>query len=91
MVGYNAITIKLMPESPSSNLTKLKEEAKKAIEKVGGVFNSSKEEPIAFGLVSLVIRIGLKEDQSADALEEELSKLENVKSVEIVDVRRAIG
>jgi len=89
--GLNILTIKLMPESPSVDLAKVKSDAESVVKKIGGVFNSSREEPIAFGLKAVIIIVGLKEDKSPDLLEEGLGKIEHVQSVDVIDVRRAFG
>jgi len=89
--GLNILTIKLMPNSPSADLLKVKADAEAAVKKVEGIFNSSREEPIAFGLKAVIIIVGLKEDKSPELLEEELAKIKNVQSVEVTDVRRAFG
>ena len=89
--GLNILRIKLMPESPSADLNKMKADAESTVKKVGGIFNGSIEEPIAFGLNALIITAGLKEDRSPELLETELAKIEHVQSVEVIDVRRAFG
>jgi len=89
--GLNILTIKLMPDSPSADLAKVKAGAEAIVKKIGGVFNSSREEPIAFGLKAVIIIVGLKEDKSPDLLESGLGKIEHVQSVEVIDVRRAFG
>ena len=49
-------------------------------------------EDIAFGLKALKITFVMDESiGSADALEEQLKEIEGVKSVETIDVRRALG
>ena len=55
-----AIQFKIMPESPDVDLEKMKEDLKKATESFeSGVFSEAKEEPIAFGLVALIVTIAL--------------------------------
>ena len=90
--GLNILTIKLMPDSPSTDLAKVKEDVAAVVKKIdGGIFHSSKEEPIAFGLKALIIIVAIKESQSPDALETSLGKIEHIQSVEVTDVRRAFG
>ena len=90
--GLNILTIKLMPDSPSTDLAKVKSDVSEIVKKIdGGIFHSSREEPIAFGLKALIIVIAIKESQSPDFLETELAKVEHVQSVEVTDVRRAFG
>ena len=61
--GLNILTIRLMPESPSVDLAKVRADAETIIRKLG-IFNSAKEEPVAFGLKAVIIIAGLKEDKS---------------------------
>ena len=80
-----------MPDSPSTDLVKVKEDVAEIVKKLDGIFHSSKEEPIAFGLKALIIIVAIKEEQSPDALETDLGKIEHVQSIEVTDVRRAFG
>jgi len=74
-------------------LSKIESEAKKKII----AFSNNKEmkseqEPIAFGLKALKITFVSDESKgSTDALEENIKKIAGVNSVEVIDVRRAIG
>ena len=87
------VTLRIMPNSPSADLSKIEPQAKKEIVH----FCNSKEmrsniEPIAFGLKALKIIFVMDESKgSPDALEEQLRSIEGVNSVETIDVRRAIG
>ena len=77
-----------MPEGVDTDLDKLEKEIES---KLTGEFKKERED-IAFGLKALKIIFVWDEDKgSADSLEEEIKKLDGVKSVEVVDVRRAIG
>ena len=87
------VTLKIMPKSPSIDLSKIEHEAKKEIIN----FCSSKEfktniEPIAFGLKALNILFVMDESKgSTESLENKISQINDVESVEVTDVRRAIG
>jgi len=87
------ITLKIMPESPEVDLEKLKEEAIKHISEFAGEDETrSEEEPIAFGLKALKILFVMDESLgSTEALEENIKTISGVQSVEVTDVRRAIG
>ncbi|MFH1174310.1 MAG: elongation factor 1-beta [archaeon] len=87
------ITLKIMPASPDTDLDKLEHEVKKHIEHFAGEGDMKVEiNPIAFGLKELRILFVADESKGGtDSLEEEIGKLEDVNSVEVVDVRRAIG
>lgn len=81
-----------MPESVDVDLNKVKEEAKEKIAEFGGEVGKEEEEPIAFGLKALNLIFVMDESiGSTESLEEEISKLKGVQSVEVTDVRRAIG
>jgi len=86
-------TIKIMPDSPEVDLDKIETDAKsKILSFTGKDEMKSETEPIAFGLKSLKIIFVMDEEKgSPDSLEEDIGTIEGVKSVETVDVRRAIG
>ena len=86
------ITFKIMPEGLDVDLNKIVNSIKKVVKKFGGDVGRVEEEPVAFGLKALKIIFVIDENKgSTDDLEEEISKLKGVKSVNVVDVRRAIG
>ena len=82
-----------MPQSPEVNLSELEKKAKHEIVK----FCNSEEfkteiQPVAFGLKSLTIFFVMEEDiGSTEKLEQKIAEIENVESVEVIDVRRAVG
>ena len=82
-----------MPESPEVNLDKIEEEAKKKILKFAGEGEIKAEQvPVAFGLKSINLIFIMNESQgSTEPLEDSLADIEGVQSVEVTDVRRAIG
>ncbi len=87
------VTLKIMPESPDSDLASIGQKAK---QKIADFSNSDdmriSQEPIAFGLKALKIIFVMDESKgSTDSLEEQIKTIESVNSVEAVDVRRAIG
>jgi elongation factor 1-beta len=86
-----AVTIKIMPTSPEVDLKKLRADVEATIKKIGGILHNCEEQPIAFGLKALIFIIGWPESKDPDAIETELSKIKNVNSAEITDVRRAFG
>lgn len=87
------VTLKIMPNNPGIELSKIESEAKKEIVD----FCHSNEfktqiEPIAFGLKALKILFVMDESKgSTEALENKISGIDGVESVEVTDVRRAIG
>lgn len=87
------VTIKIMPESPDTDLDKVKAGALEKIATFAGEGDTKQEiEPIAFGLKALKITFVMDEAKGAtDPLEEDIQTIKGVNSVEVVDVRRAIG
>ena len=87
------VTIKIMPISPETDLDNIESQAKTKIID----FSQTKEikteqEPIAFGLKAVKIIFVMDENKgSTDSLEENIKKIDGVNSVEVIDVRRAIG
>ena len=86
------VTVRLMPESPDQDLKILEEKSKIAIENFGGEVGKVDIVPVGFGLNSLNLIFVMDESiGSTDELEKELTGIIGVESVEIIDVRRAIG
>jgi len=87
-----AVQFKVMPKSLEINLEKLGNDLKTQIESFeSGVFDNSTEEPIAFGLKALIITFAIAESVETDQIEQKLSEVGGVSSVELIDYRRAIG
>jgi|SRR3989344_1183929 len=87
------ITLKIMPADPEVNLSRVEQKAIEEIKNFAGKTEIKRElEPVAFGLNALKITFVMDENiGSTDELEEKISRIEGVNSVEVVDVRRAIG
>jgi elongation factor 1-beta len=84
------VQIKIMPESPDSNLDTIEKAAEALILK--GTKQIKKErEPIAFGLVAIKILFTWDEASSTDDLLDQIRSIKDVSSAEIIDFRRAIG
>jgi elongation factor 1-beta len=90
-MGIALLRMKLMPSSPSVDLEEIKENAKKVVEEGQGKNPQFEEEPIAFGLKAVILSFQIDESQELDPIEENLKKIENVNSVEVLDMRRAFG
>lgn len=86
------ITLKIMPESPETDLEKLKVEAKKIVADAQGEVGKEEFEPVAFGLKAVKL-IFVRDEKlgGTDEIEQKISEVEGVNSVEVSDVRRAIG
>lgn len=87
------ITLRIMPQGTGVDLSGIEAIAKNEIVR----FCNSQEfkttiEPIAFGLKALNIIFVMDESKgSTEELEKRISKVSGVESVEVIDVRRAIG
>lgn len=90
-MGIALITIKLMPTSPEVDLEKIKQNAEETIKQNQGNKIRFEEEPIAFGLKAVKAFFSISEDQELESIEEELRKIENINSVQVIDMRRAFG
>ena len=89
-MGVAALKIKFMPESPDTDLEKLKAEIKISLKKQGAIrIESIEEEDIAFGLTALIITIAWPEDFETEKIEN--LKIKGISSVQIIDYRRAFG
>ncbi len=87
------VTLKVMPDSPEVDMVSLSELVKKKISDFAGEGETREEVvPVAFGLKALKMTFVMDESKgSPEPVEKEIEGLENVNSVEVVDVRRAIG
>lgn len=90
-MGTALITIKLMPSSPETNLEEIKKKAKNVIEENKGKNPRFEEEPIAFGLKAVKAFFDIDESYELEPIENKLAKIENINSVQVVDMRRAFG
>lgn len=81
-----------MLESPETNIEEVENEVVVKIEDYGANVGKAEVEPVAFGLKALKITCIMDESKGGtDKLEENIKEVEGVKSVDVVDVRRAIG
>ena len=86
------ITFKIMPENPEVDLEGIKAKAKEVIAAFGGEVGKENIEPVAFGLNALVLIFVMDENKgSTEELEAQITQLEGVNSVDVTDVRRAVG
>lgn len=84
-----AIQIKVMPESLETNLKKLEEKVKKALETEGAIINKTEIQPIAFGLNAVIITFAWPENKNTSIIEN--LKVPGLNSIQIIDYRRAFG
>ena len=81
-----------MPKDPKVRLTELEKKAKSEIKNFGGEVGKVEKEPIGFGLEALKIYFVVDESRgSTQTLEDNIKKFKDISSVEVIDVRRAIG
>jgi elongation factor 1-beta len=88
------ITLKIMPESPDVDLQAVQDASVQKIDVFVGAEGEKRYEiePIAFGLKALKITFVMDEKiGGTEELEAQIGTIEGVNSVEVVDVRRAIG
>ena len=90
-MGIAAVKIRIMPTSPEVDLERLKKTAKVIIERMGGKNCKFEEEPIAFGLKAIIAFFAWPEERELDSLEGFLNKIEEVSSLQVIDMRRALG
>jgi translation elongation factor aEF-1 beta len=86
------ITLRIMQDSPDIDLKQLEAKASAAIKRFGGEIGKVDIQPVAFGLKALDIYFVMDEAKgSTEVLENEIANFDGIASVEITDVRRAIG
>ncbi|MBU3940931.1 MAG: elongation factor 1-beta [Nanoarchaeota archaeon] len=92
-MANSVITIRVMPVSPDVDLGQLKVKVKEAIVNYAGEGETKDEVvPVAFGLKALKIIFVVDESRGGtDDLEKEIAEIEGVNSIEVIDVRRALG
>jgi len=90
-MGIVAVKMKFMPSSLEANLEEIKNNIKKILENEDVKNPNLEEEPIAFGLKAIIATFGWPEEKELETLEKKFSEIENVNSVQLIDIRRAIG
>ena len=89
-MGTAGIKIKIMPESPDTNLEEIKQKAQAIVEDRGGKNREYLVEEVAFGLKSLTAFFELPEEIEPSEIEDKIKNLPRVSSTQIIDVRRLI-
>jgi elongation factor 1-beta len=92
-MGTAIATLRIMPESPESDLKKIEAEALKLITEFSDDRQKKVDiQPVAFGLKSIDISFLLDEKKGdTEPVEKKISEIDGVQSVECIDVRRIIG
>ncbi|RLG72328.1 MAG: elongation factor 1-beta [Methanobacteriota archaeon] len=89
-MGKVVATINVVPEGVETDLEKIKIEIEKVVPPQAEI-HQIKEEPIAFGLVSLKVFVTLEDAAGGtDPIEKAFSTIKGVRRVETVDVRRLL-
>jgi len=85
------ITVKLMMDSPETDISAVDAKAKEVIEAEGGEYGKSEIEPVAFGLKALNVILIADEALGSDVFENKLAEIEGVSNAQVTDFRRALG
>jgi len=86
------VTMRIMPAGVDVDFAAIEKKASLLIAEFGGNVAKSEQVPVAFGLKSLNLMFIMNEDiGSTETLEEDIKKIKGVESVEVIDVRRAVG
>lgn len=92
-MGTAIVTLRIMPESPEVDLKRIEDEALKLITAFSDERQKKTDiQPVAFGLKSVNITFLMDEKKGGtETLEEQITQVEGVNSVECTDVRRIVG
>jgi len=87
-MGIAGIKIKIMPSSPNVNIGTIKTKAQDIVKTNGGRNRDYEIEPIAFGLKAVIAFFEWPEEKELESLEEQLKAIENVNSIQVIDMRK---
>ena len=89
-MGEVLTTMKIMPDSPDVDLEAIKTTIKDSMPE-GATLHDMKEEPIAFGLVAIIISFITDDGEGgSEPVEEMVYAIEGVASIEITGVGRSM-
>ena len=91
MAGIVAVIVKIMPESPDVDLSRIEGSVKSLLESEGAQNISFEVRDVAFGLKALMVKFAWSEDKDSSVYEDALSGLEGVSQATTEDYRRAFG
>ena len=87
-MGEVLTTMKIMPDSPDEDLEAIKETIKSSMPE-GAKLHDMSEEPIAFGLVAIILQFITDDGEGgSEPVEEMVSAIPGVASIEITGVGR---
>jgi len=88
-MGDVAAKIKIMPQSIDTDLAELKEKLKAAIPAGADLHGDIIEEPIAFGLKTLIVTLIVDDQEGGtEAVEEIFTQIPGVENVQVKEVYR---
>jgi elongation factor 1-beta len=90
-MGFTAVQMKLMPTSPEVDLKAIEKKAEEIINSMHKTQVRIEEEPIAFGLKAMILSFAWNDEVDIEVLEAKFQEIENVSSVEVLDIRKAFG
>ena len=90
-MGFTAVQMKLMPDSPSADLKAIEKKAEEFINSMHKTSVKVEEEPIAFGLKAIILSFAWNDEIDTEKIEAKLAEIPNVSSVEVLDIRKAFG
>ncbi len=89
-MGIALVQLKIMPESPDTDLESIKKIGQEKIKSQKGNIGNFKTQEIAFGLKSLIATINWPEEKDTDLIEQAFKNISGVSSVDIIDYRRSL-
>lgn len=89
-MGHVIVTYKLYPEDIVKDFQPLKNEIAIKLPKFAEI-NGYGEDPVAFGLVALLVQVTFPEEETGvvDKLETQLAEIKGISQVETINVRRS--
>jgi len=90
-MGFTAVQMKIMPDSPSADLKSIEIKAEQIINSMHKTIVKIEEQPIAFGLKAIILNFAWNDEIDIEKLEAEFQKIPLVSSVEVLDIRKAFG
>jgi len=90
-MGTALVKMKIMPENPEVDLEVIKAKVSELLKEKVDSEVTYEEEPVAFGLIAVIAGFALDESKEIYPIQAKIDEIENVKSAEVSDFRRAFG
>jgi len=87
-MGIAGVKIKIMPDSPEADVQEIEKNVKEIVESKGGRNREYEIQPIAFGLNAVIAFFEISEDVSVEEMEDEIQKMGNISSTQVIDMRK---